>query len=144
MPIKKRERKETHNGFLWCHSKMAHLNLLIVFSSPLSKTASHKHDTKINDTRLAVAQCFKPAFLTPFAGFCTVIYWPVATGMDSLFQSQDDFFNDWHRLHGLDPGWLIPPALFFASLVAGSVATLQQWSRGKMTDTRRQKMIQGR
>lgn len=107
MPIKKREKEEGPNVFLWCHSQMAHLDLLVVFSSPLSKAASHKRDTKMNYMRLAEAQCFKPASLTPFAGFLTVIYQPAATGMGPLLQSQEDFFNHWH----------IPPALLFASLV---------------------------
>lgn len=144
MPIKKREKKGKTQCFLWCHLKMAHLNLLIMVSSPLSKTASHKHDTKMNDTRSADAQCFKPTFLTPFAGFWAVIYWPVATDMEPLLQSQDDFFNHWHTLHGLDPGWFIPSVPFSVSLVAGSVTTLQQRSSRKMTSTRKQKMIQGR
>lgn len=103
-PLKKREsewEERQTQRFLWCHSKMAHLNLLAVFSSPLSKAASHKHDTQMNGMRLADAQCFKPTFLTPFAGFLTIIYRPVSTGMEPLLQSQDDFFNHWHILHGL-------------------------------------------
>lgn len=144
MLFKNRQKKKKTQRFLWCHLKMAHLNLLTVFSSPLSKTASHKHDTRINDRRLTDAQCFKPTFPTPFAGFWTVIYWPFATGMELLLQCQDDFLNHWHFLHDLAPGWLIPLGLFSASLVAGSVATLQEWSRGKMTGTRKQKIIQGR
>lgn len=73
MPTKNREERGGEKSLhICCHLKTAYLHLLIVLSSTLSKTVSHKLDLKMNDMRLDVpvdAQYCKTTLLTSIVRF---------------------------------------------------------------------------